>query len=62
MIHGITIRNRASKELVEFIKCPVGRQALMVLSGVRRNLGSDYDAQEDFITTEEFSELEARSK
>ena len=56
-VHGIAIRERADNSLVEFVKCGLGREALMVLSGVRRNLGSPYKAEEEVITTEEWNEL-----
>lgn len=53
MIHGITIREKSTKKLIDFIPCPVGTRALYVLSGVRRNLGSDYDAQEELVNEAE---------
>jgi len=57
MKHGIAIRERSSKKLVEFIECGLGREALQVLSGVRINLGSDFDAQEDFVEESEITKM-----
>jgi len=59
-VHGISIKHRDTKELVEFIRCDVGRDALRVLSGVRINLGDNYVATEDFATEEEIQEMKTR--
>jgi hypothetical protein len=56
MKHGITIRRKEDKALVEFFECETGHQALRVLSGVRHNLGEDYEASEDFVEEKEIEE------
>lgn len=54
MKHGITIREKKSNKLVEFIECPVGNPALRILSGVRINLNhEEYMTEEGFVTEEE---------
>jgi len=47
--HGITIRDKKTKEIIRFIECETGRTALKILSGVRHNLNN-----KDFIASEEF--------
>ncbi len=54
--HGITIREKNTNLLVEFVECSVGRSALRVLSGVRHNLGEDYKASEEFVAEKEIKE------
>jgi len=56
-IHGIAIRRRDTNKLVSFIKCPTGREALQILSGSRRNLGSGYTSNEEVITDTEYQEM-----
>ncbi len=58
LIHGIAIREKKTKKLVDFIPCDVGNRALKVLSGVRINLGNNYDAQETFVKQEEIDLIE----
>lgn len=60
--HGIAIRERPTGRLVEFIVCGTGREALMVLSGVRRNLGRGFDAQEEVIKESEIVEMKETEK
>ena len=56
--HGIAIRDKKTKELVDFIECGLGNSALRVLSGVRHNLDSrNYYATEDFVKSSEYSKL-----
>lgn len=55
--HGIAIRERKTNELVEFIECDTGRDALRVLSGIRINMGSDFEASETFIEEDEIKKL-----
>lgn len=57
MEHGITIRENSTGKLVKFIKCNLGREALTILSGARRNLGIDYSAEEDFVEESEIAGL-----
>ena len=48
--HGIAIRNRKTKELIEFIECDYGKVALRVLGGVRINMDTKrYIASEEVI-------------
>jgi hypothetical protein len=54
--HGIAIREKATKKLVEFYETPTGRSTLRVLSGVRHNLGEDYKAEEEFVDEKEIEE------
>jgi len=49
MKHGIKIIERKTGDVVKFIPCNTGREALKVLSGVRRNMSEDYKAEEGFI-------------
>jgi len=59
MKHGISIREKKTKILVEFIECPTGNSALRVLSGVRHNLDKEnYEATEDFVNEEEISKID----
>ena len=62
MKHGITIREKKTKTLVKFIECPTGITALKVLSGVRHNLGKDYEATEDFVDEEEIEAQKTKEK
>lgn len=55
--HGITIREKDTNLLVEFIECQTGNHSLRVLSGVRHNLGEDYKASEEFVSEEEISAI-----
>jgi hypothetical protein len=58
MIHGIAVKEKATGEVVDFIKCDVGRPALRVLSGIRINLNhEDYEAEEDLIDEETYKKL-----
>lgn len=60
MKHGIAIREKATKKLMEFVECGTGQEALLVLSGVRRNLNhEDYRANEEFVNNEELAKMEA---
>jgi len=50
MIHGVAIRRKKDKELVQFMETGYGMQALRVLSGVRHNLDDkNYYAEEDIV-------------
>ena len=49
MKHGIKIIERKTGDVVKFIPCNTGREALKVLSGVRRNMSEDYKAEEGFM-------------
>lgn len=52
--HGISIREKDSGLLIEFIECETGRRALKILSGARINLNhDDYKASEEFVEQEE---------
>ena len=52
-MNGITIREKSTNKLVEFIECS-GREALQVLGGSRINLNhDDYKSTEEFGVTEE---------
>jgi hypothetical protein len=57
MEHGISVRERKTNKLVEFIKCETGRPALNILKGIRINMGSDYKATEEMIDPEEVNKL-----
>ncbi len=57
--HGITIREKKTNKLVEFIKCGTGNTALRILSGVRMNLNHDeYTAEEGFVSQTEIDAIE----
>ena len=56
--HGIAIRERKTKKLVKFMECRCGREALLVLSGVRRNMNTrDYKAEEEGVEDSEISAI-----
>ena len=55
--HGISVRERKTNELVEFIECETGRPALRILSGIRINMGPDYKASEDYVALKEIKEI-----
>jgi len=56
--HGITVREVKTNKLVKFIQCATGRTALQILSGIRRNMSSNYRASEEFINEQEIAKLE----
>jgi len=56
--HGIKIIEKATGEVVEFIPCRTGREALIVLSGVRRNMSPDFKAEEGFIEEKENEKIQ----
>ena len=58
-IHGISVRDRKTKELVEFIKCDYGRPALSVLSGIRMNMSPEYVATEENVSEDEIKTITA---
>lgn len=60
--HGIAVRNKKTKQLVQFIECQYGSPALRVLSGVRMNLHKEFDAQEDIIDEKEIELIKDREK
>lgn len=54
MKHGIAVRSKKTNQLVEFIECDVGRDALKILSGIRINMNhEDYKADETYVKEEE---------
>ena len=60
--HGIAVRNKKTKQLVSFVECQYGSPALRVLSGMRMNLGKEFDAQEDIIDEKEVALIKEREK
>ena len=58
--HGIAVRNKKTKQLVQFVECQYGSSALRVLSGVRMNLHKEFDAQEDIIDEKEIALIKER--
>ena len=60
--HGIAVRNRKTKVLVQFVECSYGSNTLRMLSGVRMNLHKDFDAQEDIVEEEEIKLIKERQK
>jgi hypothetical protein len=58
--HGIAVRRRSDKKLVQFIPCEVGTRALRILSGRRHNLDTtNYRAEEEFVKQSEVEGIEA---
>ena len=55
--HGITVRERKTEKLIEFIECETGNSALRILRGIRINMGSDYRASEEFVELSEIDEM-----
>ena len=58
-IHGVSVRNKKTKELVEFIETDYGRTTLSVLSGIRINMSPEFIAQEENIEQSEISAIKA---
>ena len=59
MKHGIAVREKATKKLVEFLECPTGQSALRILSGRRHNLDQEnYYAEEAMVDETEISAIE----
>jgi hypothetical protein len=57
--HGIAIREKGTKKLIEFIPCHTGASALRVLSGVRRQMDTArYTASEDYVRNDEIAAIE----
>ena len=62
MKHGIAIKDKKTGKIVEFEECAYGREALMVLSGMRRNLNrEDYTADEVVLTDDEYDAYKKES-
>ena len=58
MVHGVAIRSKKDKSLVNFIETRYGAQALRVLSGVRHNLDDkNYYAEEDIVSDAEVAKI-----
>jgi len=58
MKHGITVRERATNKLVEFIECAIDSSALKILLGITMNINkTDYKAEEEFVKEEEIENI-----
>ena len=60
--HGIVVRERKTKKIVEFIECATGRPALKILSGIRINMSPDYKASEEFIDEKDLPQKDDLTK
>ena len=60
MKHGITVREKKIDNLIEFIECPTGNNALRILSGIRINMNhEDYKASEEMVEESEIQKFNA---
>jgi len=56
--HGITVREKSTNKIVDFIECETGRSALRVLSGIRINMNhNDFKASEEYVSPEDIEGL-----
>jgi hypothetical protein len=50
--HGVVVKEKKTGKIVQFLECE-GMKCLYILSGVRKHLGSDYQADEDIMLTKD---------
>jgi len=58
--HGITIRDKKTKELVKFIECDYGRKALIILSALRTQTDLKRFSVEEEIISDDLQEIRER--
>ena len=56
-VHGVSVRDRKTKELVEFMPCDYGKPALRILSGIRMNMSHEFIASEENVSQSEIDSI-----